>query len=134
MARSPDHPHAPTRTLPLPTLLGALLSFRGASVQSELDAIFASLGTHGAAALVSPCPGQDPRQAAWPALWALNDRLIDTIERQGMLCLFKGRRRLAAGDRVCHWPRHITACPSSQIVSDPLALSAALYSAQLVVL
>jgi hypothetical protein len=41
--------------------LGALLSFRGASVQSELDAFLATL-------------------------WALNDRLIDTIERQGKVC------------------------------------------------
>ena len=55
MARSPDHPQAFTRArkLPLPTLLVALLSFRGASVQSELDAFFASLRTHGSALLVS---------------------------------------------------------------------------------
>ena len=47
MSRSPDHPQAFTRArkLPLPTLLGALLSFRGASVQSELDAFFASFGS-----------------------------------------------------------------------------------------
>ena len=39
MARSPDHPQAFSRTrkLPLPTLVCALLSFRGASAQSELD-------------------------------------------------------------------------------------------------
>ncbi len=35
-----------------------------------------------------------------PALWALNDRLIDTIERQGMLRLFKSR--LAVSSSKCN--------------------------------
>lgn len=59
-ARSPDHPSAFTRSrkLPLPTLLGALLSFRGGSVQSELDAWAAagSIDTN----LVVPEEPQEP--------------------------------------------------------------------------
>ena len=76
MARSPDHPQAFTRArkLPLPTLLVALLSFRGASVQSELDAFFASLRTHGSALLVSDRALAKARSKLHvPALWALND-------------------------------------------------------------
>jgi hypothetical protein len=54
MARSPDHPQAFSRTrkLPLPTLVCALLSFRGTSVQSRLDAFLSGLGS-GACDLVS---------------------------------------------------------------------------------
>lgn len=83
LARDPDHPNAFTRTrkLPLPTLLGALLSFRGASVQSELDAFFASLSSCGSPALVSDRALARARSRLHvPALWALNDRLIDTVQ------------------------------------------------------
>jgi hypothetical protein len=99
LARSPDHPQAFTRArkLPLPTLLGALLSFRGASVQSELDAFFASLRPDGAAVLVSDRALAKARAKLHvPALWALNERLICGAESQGALHLFKGRRLVCA--------------------------------------
>lgn len=68
------------RKLPLPTLLGALLSFRGASVQSELDAFFSSLTSHGTPVLVSDRALAKARSKLHvPALWALNDRLLDTV-------------------------------------------------------
>lgn len=99
MARSPDHPQAFTRArkLPLPTLLGALLSFRGASVQSELDAFFAGLNTHGTRVQVSDRALAKARAKLHvPALWALNERLICTTERLDALHLFKGRRLVCA--------------------------------------
>lgn len=99
MARSPDHPQAFTRArkLPLPTLLVTLLSFRGASVQSELDAFFASLQTHGSTLLVSDRARALARSKLHvPALWALNDRLIDAVQTGGRAYLFKGLRLVCA--------------------------------------
>lgn len=75
MAHSPDHPQAFTRTrkLPLPTLLGAVLSFRDASVQSELDTFFTSLNNLGRVVLVSDRALAKARSKLHvPALWALN--------------------------------------------------------------
>ena len=51
-----------------------------------------------------------------PALWALNDRLIDAVEHQGQLHLFKGRRLvcadgivLAPAQRACLRTRSLAA-------------------------
>ncbi len=45
LARHPEHPHAFTRSrkLPLPALIGALLSMRNQSQQAMLDGFFASV-------------------------------------------------------------------------------------------
>lgn len=119
LARSPDHPQAFTRArkLPLPTLLGALLSFRGGSVQSELDGFFANLRSHGAAVLVSDRALAKARANLHvPALWALNERLLAAVEAQGQLHLFMGRRlvcadgtRLAPAQRACLRTRSLAA-------------------------
>jgi hypothetical protein len=119
MARSPDHPQAFTRArkLPLPTLLVTLLSFRGASVQSELDAFFANLRTHGSALLVSDRALAKARSKLHvPALWALNDRLIDAVQTAGWPHLFKGHRLvcadgtlLAPAQRACLRTRYLGA-------------------------
>ena len=128
MARSPDHPQGFTRArkLPLPTLLGALLSFRGASVQSELDAFFASLRTHGTAVLVSDRALAKARAKLHvPALWALNDRLISTAERQGALHLFKGRR-LVCADGTLLAPAQ-RACLRTRSLAAPVQRALGLY-------
>lgn len=128
MARSPHHPQAFTRTrkLPLPTLLGALLSFRGGSVQSELDTFFASLGEHGAGVLVSDRALAKARSKLHvPALWALNERLLDAVEHQGRLHLFKGRR-LVCADGTLLAPAQ-RACLRTRSLAAPVQRALGLY-------
>ena len=128
MARSPDHPQAFTRArkLPLPALLGALMSFRGASVQSELDAFFASLNTHGSAVLVSDRALAKARSKLHvPALWALNDRLIDNVESQGQLHLFKGLRLVCADGTVLAPAQR--ACLRTRSLAAPIQRALGLY-------
>lgn len=128
LARSPDHPHAFTRTrkLPLPTLLGALLSFRGGSVQSELHAFFASLNTGGAGVLVSDRALAKARAKLHvPALWALNDRLIAGIEHHAPLHLFKGRR-LVCADGTALAPAQ-RACLRTRSLAAPVQRALGLY-------
>ena len=106
--------------------MGALLSFRGASVQSELDAFFASLGTHGAGVLVSDRALAKARAKLHvPALWALNDRLISTAERQGALHLFKGRR-LVCADGTLLAPAQ-RACLRTRSLAAPVQRALGLY-------
>lgn len=127
-ARSPDHPQAFTRArkLPLPTLLGALLSFRGASVQSELDAFFASLNTLGASALVSDRALAKARSKLHvPALWALNDRLISAVETRAQLHLFKGRRLVCADGTVLAPAQR--ACLRTRSLAAPVQRALGLY-------
>lgn len=127
-ARSPDHPQAFTRTrkLPLPTLIAALLSFRGGSVQSELDAFFHHLGARGAAALVSDRALAKARSKLHvPALWALNDRLIDAVAAHGHLHLFKGRR-LVCADGTLLAPAQ-RACPRTPCLAEPHQRALGLY-------
>lgn len=127
-ARSPDHPQAFTRArkLPLPTLVGALLSFRGASVQSELDAFFASLNTHSKAVLVSDRALAKARAKLHvPALWALNDHLISAVETHGQLHLFKGRR-LVCADGTLLAPAQ-RACLRTRSLAAPVQRALGLY-------
>jgi len=127
-ARSPDHPQAFTRArkLPLPTLVGALLSFRGGSVQCELDAFFASLGTHGGGVLVSDRALAKARSKLHvPALWALNDRLIDAVQTRGQLHLFKGRR-LVCADGTLLAPAQ-RACLRTRCLAAPVQRALGLY-------
>ena len=127
-ARSPDHPQAFTRArkLPLPTLVSALLSFRGASVQSELDAFFSSLNTVGATVLVSDrALAQARSKLHVPALWALNDRLISAVETRAQLHLFKGRR-LVCADGTLLAPAQ-RACLRTRSLAAPVQRALGLY-------
>ena len=79
-----------------------MLSFRGGSVQSELDTFFAHLGAD-----PSVTCGVSDRALAKargklhvPALWALNERLVDSLESHGALSLWKGRRLVCADGSV----------------------------------
>ena len=128
MARSPDHPNAFTRCrkLPLPKLLAALLSFRGASIQSALDTFFPSLGAHGAGVLVSDRALAKARSRLHvPALWALNDRLIDTVQSQGQLHMFKGRRLVCADGTVLAPAQR--ACLRTRSLAAPVQRALGLY-------
>ena len=96
-----------------------MLSFRGGSVQSELDAFFASLGAHGAGVLVSDRALAKARSKLHvPALWALNDRLIDAVQSQGQLHLFKGRRLVCADGSVLAPAQR--ACLRTRSLADPV--------------
>lgn len=128
MARSPDHPKAFTRSrkLPLPTLIAALLSFRGGSVQSELDAFFDHLGAKGAAALVSDRALAKARSKLnVPALWALNERLLNTLKSCDQLRLFKGRRLVCADGTVLAPAQR--ACLRTRSLAAPVQRALGLY-------
>lgn len=106
--------------------MAALLSFRGGSVQSELDTFFASLGTHGAGVLVSDRALAKARSKLHvPALWALNDRLIDTVQSQGQLHLFKGRRLVCADGTVLAPAQR--ACLRTRSLAAPVQRALGLY-------
>ncbi len=127
-ARSPDHPQAFTRTrkLPLPTLIAALLSFRGGSVQSELHTFFAHLGVSDPSALVSDRALAKARSKLHvPALWALNERLIDTLADAAQLRLFKGRR-LVCADGTVFAPAQ-RACLRTRSLAAPVQRALGLY-------
>ena len=103
-----------------------MLSFRGGSVQSELDAFFASLGTHGAGVLVSDRALAKARSKLHvPALWALNDRLIDDVQGQGQLRLFKGRRLVCADGTVLAPAQR--ACLRTRSLAAPVQRALGLY-------
>ena len=106
--------------------MGALLSFRGASVQSELDAFFASLGTHGAGVLVSDRALAKARAKLHvPALWALNDRLIAAVETAGQMRRLKGRR-LVCADGTLLAPAQ-RACLRTRSLAAPVQRALGLY-------
>lgn len=106
--------------------MGALLSFRGASVQSELDAFFASLNTLGATVLVSDRALAKARAKLHvPALWALNDRLISSVEARGQLHLFKGRRLVCADGTVLAPAQR--ACLRTRSLAAPIQRALGLY-------
>ena len=113
MVRSPDHPNAFTRArkLPLPTLLSALLSFRGASVQSALDDFFSRLDTRWASALVFD---RALVKLLVPALWAPNDRLIAA---KGGLHLFKGHRLVCADGTLLATAQRALYLPGNDLVA-----------------
>lgn len=122
-ARHPDFPTAFTRSrkLPLPTLVAALCGFRGGSVQNELDSFFAHKdGECGDAGLVRHVTDRAFAKARSklhvPALWALNARLVQGMQDQGLLSLCKGHRLvcadatvLAPAQRACHRTRSLAA-------------------------
>ena len=122
-ARHPKFPTAFTRSrkLPLPTLVAALCGFRGGSVQSELDSFFAHKGGEcvGAGLLrhvTDRAFAKARSKLHVPALWALNTRLLQGMQDQGLLSLWKGHRLVCAdatlmapAQRACHSTRSLAA-------------------------
>lgn len=127
LARSPDHPKAFTRSrkLPLPTLLAALLSFRGGSVQSELDTFLGGVGVCAVDLVSDRALAKARSKLHVPALWALNDRLIAAAEVQGGLHLFKGRRLVCADGTVLSPAQR--ACLRTRSLAAPVQRALGLY-------
>lgn len=106
--------------------MGALLSFRGASVQSGLDAFFASLRTQGPPLLVSDRALAKARAKLHvPALWALNDRLIAAVHARGSSHLFKGRRLVCADGTLLSPARRD--CLRTRCLAAPVQRALGLY-------
>jgi hypothetical protein len=101
MARHPDFPEAFTRNrkLPLPALVGALLSMRNQSQQAMLDDFFASIcGTPSALRAVSDRAFAKARDCLHqPALVSLNDLVVGRAEEAGLIQRWCGLR-VVAGD------------------------------------
>ena len=127
LARSPDHPTAFTRSrkLPLATLVCALLSFRGGSVQSELDAFLGGLGASAVNLVSDRALAKARSKLHVPALWALNERLISTLQAQGGLQLFKGRRLVCADGTVLAPAQR--ACLRTRSLAAPVQRALGLY-------
>jgi Transposase DDE domain len=101
LARHPDCPHAFSRTrkLPLPSLIGALLSMRNQCQQSLLDGFFASvLGTSTPTRVVSDRAFAKARdQLHQPALASLNEMVVRRADEAGLIGRWCGLR-VVAGD------------------------------------
>lgn len=107
--------------MPLPTLVATLCGFRGGSVQSELDSFFAYKGGECSGAgllryVTDRALAKARSKLHVPALWALNAQLIQGMQDQGLVSLWKGRRLvcadatvLAPAQRACHRTRHLAA-------------------------
>ena len=103
-----------------------MLSFRGGSVQSALDAFFPSLGAVGAGVLVSDRALAKARAKLHvPALWALNERLLSCVETQGQLHLFKGRRLVCADGTILAPAQR--ACLRTRSLAAPVERALGLY-------
>ena len=100
IARHPDFPNAFTRSrkLPLPALVGALLSMRNQSQQAMLDGFFASVcATHALTRVVSDRAFAKARDRLHlPALVALNDRVVTRADSAGLVPRGCGLRLVAA--------------------------------------
>ena len=103
-ARHPDFPNAFTRSrkLPLPTLIGALLTMRNQSQQAMLDAFFASVNaTHELSRVVSDRAFAKARDRLHqPALAALNDLVVARADAAGLIPRWYGLRVVAADASV----------------------------------
>ena len=99
-ARHPDFPNAFTRSrkLPLPALIGALLTMRNQSQQAMLDTFFASVnGTHELSRVVSDRAFAKARDRLhMPALAALNDLVVARADAAGLIPRWCGLRVVAA--------------------------------------
>ena len=104
IARHPDFPNAFTRNrkLPLPALIGALLSMRNQSQQAMLDGFFASLcGTEGPLREVSARAFARARDRLHqPALVWLNDPVVRRADEAGLIERWCGLRVVAADASV----------------------------------
>jgi hypothetical protein len=101
IARHPDHPNAFTRCrkLPLPALIGTLVSMRSQSQQSLLDGFFASVcGSDGPVRGVSDRAFAKARDHLHqPALVSLNDLVVRRADEAGFVSRWCGLR-VVAGD------------------------------------
>jgi hypothetical protein len=101
LARHPDSPNAFTRSrkLPLPALIGALLSMRNQSQQAMLDSFFASVcGTTLLTREVSDRAFAKARDGLHlPALQSLNDMVVRRADEAGLVERWRGLR-VVAGD------------------------------------
>lgn len=100
IARHPDFPNAFTRSrkLPLPALIGALLTMRNQSQQALLDSFFASV-------CATECPQRAVSDRAFakarerlhmPALASLNDLVVRRADEAGLIERWCGLRVVAA--------------------------------------
>ena len=100
VARHPDFPQAFTRSrkLPLPALIGALLSMRNQSQQAMLDGFFASVcGTESLQREVSDRAFAKARDRLHlPALNSLNDLVVQRADEAGLIERWCGLRVVAA--------------------------------------
>ena len=99
-ARHPDFPKAFTRSrkLPLPALIGALLSMRNQSQQTLLDGFFASVcGAESFVRAVSDRAFAKARDRLHlPALVSLNDLVVRRADAAGLIARWCGLRVVAA--------------------------------------
>jgi hypothetical protein len=91
-----------SRKLPLPSLIAALLSMRGASQQVMLDSFFGSLGDDGDLQRgVSDRGFAKARdRLSWNALQRLNAFVVQTADRLGLIERWQGLRVVAADASV----------------------------------
>lgn len=119
-ARHPEFPRAfrRNRKLPLPALIGALLSLRGQSQQVMLDSFFGTLcGEGGLYELITDSGFAKARaRLHMPALEHLNQRLVEQADAAGMILRWHGLRVVAADAsllmpaiRACHRTRSLAA-------------------------
>lgn len=104
LARHPEFPNAFSRCrqLPLPALVGALLSMRSSSQQATLDAFFGHLCADGAMTReVSDRAFAKARSHLHaPAVAWLNERLVSQADAAGLLPRWRGLRLVAADASV----------------------------------
>jgi Transposase DDE domain len=108
IARHPEFPQAFTRNrkLPLPALIGALVSMRNQSQQAMLDGFFASVhasqeGSHGFVRGVSDRAFAKARDRLHlPALVSLNDLVVGRADAAGLIPRWGGLRVVAADASV----------------------------------
>lgn len=120
-ARLPKFPKAFTRCrkLPLPALIGTLLSMRAGSQQATLDTFFGSLADGQPSREVSDRAFAKARAQLHPqALVWLNDRVLDQAQAAGLMPRWEGLRLVAADAsvlmpalRACH--RTVAPAPTS---------------------
>jgi hypothetical protein len=120
-ARHPDFPQAFTRSrkLPLPALIGALLSMRNQSQQAMLDGFFGSVcGTQSLLREVSDRAFAKAREHLHlPALISLNDLVVRRADEAGLIERWRGLRVVAA-DASLLMPA-VRPCLLSRSAADP---------------
>ena len=129
VARHPDCPNAFTRSrkLPLPALIGALVSMRNHSQQTTVDTFFASVcGAQGPLREVSDRAFAKARDHLHqPALVSLNDLVVSRANEAGLIDRWCGLR-VVAGDASVLMPA-VRPCLLERSAADPDQRLFALY-------
>ena len=129
LARHPDHPQAFSRArkLPLPALIGALLTMRNQSQQLTVDGFFGAIGSS-----ALPLCGVSDRAFAkarnhlhLPALESLNELVVRRADEAGLVERWHGLRVVAADASVL-MPA-LRPCLQSRSAADPDQRLFALY-------